>query len=43
MIHSDDIRAIQLGKAALYAGAKLLMQRLQLDSVDRVVLAELLH
>ncbi len=39
MIHSDDIRAIQLGKAALYAGAKLLMQRLQLDSVDRVVLA----
>ncbi len=39
MVHSDDIRAIQLGKAALYAGAKLLMQRLDLESVDRVVLA----
>jgi uncharacterized 2Fe-2S/4Fe-4S cluster protein (DUF4445 family) len=39
MIHSDDIRAIQLGKAALYAGSKLLMQRLALENVDRVVLA----
>ena len=35
----DDIRAIQLGKAALYAGAKLLMNRLELTTVDRVVLA----
>lgn len=39
VIHSDDIRAIQLAKAALYAGAKLLMQRLQLDEVDRIALA----
>lgn len=38
-VHSDDIRAIQLGKAALYAGSKLLMQRLGLESVDRIVLA----
>jgi uncharacterized 2Fe-2S/4Fe-4S cluster protein (DUF4445 family) len=39
VVHSDDIRAIQLGKAALYAGAKLLMNRLDLTSVDKVVLA----
>ena len=38
-IHSDDIRAIQLAKAALYAGAKLLMTRMELSTVDRVVLA----
>jgi len=38
-IHSDDIRAIQLAKAALYAGAKLLMNRMALTTVDRVVLA----
>ena len=39
VIHSDDIRAIQLAKAALYAGAKLLMRRMELESVDHVVLA----
>ncbi len=39
VVHSDDIRAIQLGKAALYAGTKLLMNRLGLASVDKVVLA----
>jgi uncharacterized 2Fe-2S/4Fe-4S cluster protein (DUF4445 family) len=39
VVHSDDIRAIQLGKAALYAGSKLLMRRLQLPNVDKVVLA----
>lgn len=39
VVHSDDIRAIQLGKAALYAGAKLLMNRLELTTVDRIVLA----
>ena len=38
-VHSDDVRAIQLGKAALYAGSKLLMKRLGLESVDRIVLA----
>lgn len=39
VVHSDDIRAIQLGKAAMYAGTRLLMQRLGLEEVDRVVLA----
>jgi len=39
VVHSDDIRAIQLGKAALYAGTKLLMNRLNLPTVDKVVLA----
>ncbi len=39
VVHSDDIRAIQLGKAALYAGSKLLMQRLNLTTVDKIVLA----
>lgn len=37
-VHADDIRAIQLGKAALYAGTKLLMKRLGLERVDRIVL-----
>ncbi|MBE9638151.1 ASKHA domain-containing protein [Salipiger mangrovisoli] len=34
-----DIRAIQLAKAALYAGARLLMDEMGVDAVDRVVLA----
>ena len=34
-----DIRAIQLAKSALYAGARLLMDEMGVDSVDRVVLA----
>ncbi|WP_353473880.1 ASKHA domain-containing protein [Salipiger sp. H15] len=34
-----DIRAIQLAKAALYAGARLLMDEMAVDKVDRVVLA----
>ena len=34
-----DIRAIQLAKSALYAGARLLMDELHIDTVDRVVLA----
>ncbi len=38
-VHSDDVRAIQLGKAALYAGTKLLMNRLDLTTVDQIVLA----
>jgi uncharacterized 2Fe-2S/4Fe-4S cluster protein (DUF4445 family) len=39
VVHADDVRAIQLAKAALYAGAKLLMQNYGLDQVDRIVLA----
>lgn len=39
VVHADDVRAIQLAKAALYAGAKLLMHHYGLDRVDRIVLA----
>ncbi|MCB2114937.1 MAG: DUF4445 domain-containing protein [Rhodobacteraceae bacterium] len=38
-VTQGDIRAIQLAKSALYAGARLLMDELGIDSVDRVVLA----
>ncbi|HEX9770023.1 MAG TPA: ASKHA domain-containing protein, partial [Kiloniellales bacterium] len=38
-IVQNDVRAIQLAKAALYAGTRLLMDRLGIDSVDRIVLA----
>jgi uncharacterized 2Fe-2S/4Fe-4S cluster protein (DUF4445 family) len=38
-ITQNDVRAIQLAKAALYAGARLLMDQLQVDAVDRIVLA----
>jgi uncharacterized 2Fe-2S/4Fe-4S cluster protein (DUF4445 family) len=39
MVTQGDIRAIQLAKSALYAGARLLMDELNIDTVDRVVLA----
>jgi uncharacterized 2Fe-2S/4Fe-4S cluster protein (DUF4445 family) len=35
----NDVRAIQLAKAALYAGAQLLMERLGVERVDRIRLA----
>ena len=38
-VTQGDVRAIQLAKSALYAGARLLMDRLGVDAVDRVVLA----
>ncbi|MCH8997802.1 MAG: DUF4445 domain-containing protein [Proteobacteria bacterium] len=38
-ITQTDVRAIQLAKAALYAGARLLMDRLGIESVQRIVLA----
>jgi uncharacterized 2Fe-2S/4Fe-4S cluster protein (DUF4445 family) len=38
-INQNDVRAIQLAKAALYAGARLLMDRLGVDRVERIVLA----
>ena len=38
-ISISDIRAVQLAKAAMYAGAKILMGRLGITSVDRVILA----
>ncbi len=38
-ITQNDVRAIQLAKAALYAGTRLLMERLGVDAVDRIRLA----
>jgi len=38
-ITQNDVRQIQLAKAALYAGARLLMDRLGIDKVDRIRLA----
>ena len=38
-ILQNDVRAIQLGKAALYAGVRLLMERMGVDKVDRIRLA----
>lgn len=39
VITQDDVRNIQLAKAALYAGTKLLMNRAGLSGVDRITLA----
>ena len=38
-IAQNDVRAIQLAKAALYAGARLLMDHLGVDQVERITLA----
>ena len=38
-VTQDDVRAIQLAKAALHAGCKLLMDHLDVTSVDRIRLA----
>ena len=38
-VTQNDVRAIQLAKAALYAGARLLMDRMGIDRVARIVLA----
>src|SRR5258708_608281 len=38
-ITQNDVRAIQLAKAALYAGIRLLMDRFGVDTVDRIRLA----
>ena len=38
-IMQNDVRAIQLGKAALYAGVRLLMERMGVEKVDAVRLA----
>lgn len=39
LITQNDVRAIQLAKAALYAGARLLMAHRGVDRVDRIALA----
>ena len=38
-VTNTDIRQIQMAKAALYSGARLLMDKFGVDKVDRVVLA----
>jgi len=38
-VTQGDIRAIQLAKSALYAGARLLMDEMGVDTVDRIILA----
>lgn len=38
-ITQADVRAIQLAKAALYAGCRLLMDKMGVDTVDRIKLA----
>ncbi|MEH6527212.1 MAG: ASKHA domain-containing protein [Sneathiella sp.] len=37
-IYQTDVRAIQLAKAALYAGAKLLMDKFGVETVERILL-----
>ncbi|GAB4426950.1 MAG: ASKHA domain-containing protein [Anaerolineae bacterium] len=39
LVTQDDVRNIQLAKAALYAGVKLLMKRANVTAVDRVLMA----
>jgi uncharacterized 2Fe-2S/4Fe-4S cluster protein (DUF4445 family) len=39
VVCQSDIRAVQLAKGAMYAGAKILMSRLGVNSLDRVILA----
>jgi uncharacterized 2Fe-2S/4Fe-4S cluster protein (DUF4445 family) len=38
-VTQNDVRAIQLAKAALYAGTRLLMDKLGIDRIDRIRLA----
>jgi len=38
-VTQNDVRAIQLAKAALYAGTRLLMDKLGIDHIDRIRLA----
>ena len=39
LITQNDVRQIQLAKAALYAGVRLLMDRLEVEKIDRIRLA----
>jgi uncharacterized 2Fe-2S/4Fe-4S cluster protein (DUF4445 family) len=38
-ISLGDVRAVQLAKGAMYAGAKLMMRRLGIERLDKVILA----
>ncbi len=39
VVCQKDIRAVQLAKGAMYAGARILMNRMGVDEVDRIILA----
>jgi uncharacterized 2Fe-2S/4Fe-4S cluster protein (DUF4445 family) len=39
LVTQGDVRAVQLAKAALYAGTRLLMDRMEIGRVDRIRLA----
>jgi uncharacterized 2Fe-2S/4Fe-4S cluster protein (DUF4445 family) len=39
LVTQDDVRNVQLAKAALYTGVKLLMKRAAIAHIDRIVLA----
>jgi uncharacterized 2Fe-2S/4Fe-4S cluster protein (DUF4445 family) len=39
VVCQDDVRAIQLAKGAMYAGAKVMMRTLGVEKVDKVILA----
>lgn len=39
VVKQSDVRAVQLAKAALYAGAKALMKKMGIEKVDEVILA----
>jgi uncharacterized 2Fe-2S/4Fe-4S cluster protein (DUF4445 family)/NADPH-dependent glutamate synthase beta subunit-like oxidoreductase len=39
VIDQDDVRAIQLAKGAMYAGAKIMMRALGVEKIDKVILA----
>jgi uncharacterized 2Fe-2S/4Fe-4S cluster protein (DUF4445 family) len=38
-IHQADVRAIQLAKGAIYAAAQLMMHQLEVEKLDKVILA----
>jgi uncharacterized 2Fe-2S/4Fe-4S cluster protein (DUF4445 family) len=38
-VTQKDVRAVQLAKAALYVGARVLMKKLGIEKVDRIILA----
>ena len=38
-ISTSDVRAVQLGKGALYSGAKIMMKTLGVERLDKVILA----
>ncbi|MGB9498818.1 MAG: ASKHA domain-containing protein [Dissulfuribacterales bacterium] len=38
-ICQEDVRNVQLAKAALYAGAKIMMRKLGMESLDKIILA----